>query len=97
MFFFCYVNFPSVWDEDRLIVGKWRFLVTCICTWMGAIAVPLDWDRPWQKWPIPCLLSATASQLLINFTIFFYFLPIVLNYKLGNFVFGKRVNKTKAI
>ena len=26
--------------------------------WIGAIVIPLDWDRPWQKWPIPCSLCA---------------------------------------
>jgi len=26
--------------------------------WIGAIAIPLDWDRDWQKWPITCSLGA---------------------------------------
>ncbi|ORY05253.1 PIG-F-domain-containing protein [Basidiobolus meristosporus CBS 931.73] len=26
--------------------------------WLGAIVIPLDWDRPWQAWPIPCVLGA---------------------------------------
>ncbi|CAG8603466.1 9781_t:CDS:2 [Paraglomus occultum] len=26
--------------------------------WLGSIVIPLDWDRPWQVWPIPCVLGA---------------------------------------
>lgn len=26
--------------------------------WLGAIPIPLDWDRWWQRWPITCLVSA---------------------------------------
>lgn len=24
-------------------------------TWLGVIPIPLDWDRPWQQWPITLL------------------------------------------
>lgn len=27
-------------------VGTW------LGAWLGAIPIPLDWDRPWQQWPI---------------------------------------------
>lgn len=37
--------------------------------WLGAVVIPLDWDRPWQEWPIPCSLGALighgVSQLFI--------------------------------
>lgn len=29
--------------------------------WLGAMVIPLDWDRPWQAWPIPCSLGAMAG------------------------------------
>ncbi|XP_058800659.1 phosphatidylinositol-glycan biosynthesis class F protein [Phymastichus coffea] len=30
-----------------------------ICgTWCSAFVIPLDWDRPWQAWPIPCIIGA---------------------------------------
>ncbi|KAK9768895.1 Glycosylphosphatidylinositol (GPI) anchor assembly protein [Basidiobolus ranarum] len=32
--------------------------------WLGAIVIPLDWDRPWQAWPIPCVLGS-----LLGYTI----------------------------
>lgn len=27
-------------------------------TWLGVIPIPLDWDRPWQQWPITLLTGA---------------------------------------
>jgi phosphatidylinositol glycan class F len=32
---------------------------TIIGAWLGAIPIPLDWDRWWQRWPITCLISST--------------------------------------
>uniref|UniRef100_A0A914BZH1 Phosphatidylinositol-glycan biosynthesis class F protein n=1 Tax=Acrobeloides nanus TaxID=290746 RepID=A0A914BZH1_9BILA len=32
--------------------------------WLGAIVIPLDWDRWWQKWPIPCLFGIFIGALL---------------------------------
>lgn len=36
--------------------------------WLGAIPIPLDWDRPWQVWPISCVIGALfgyAAGLLL--------------------------------
>ncbi|CAN7999660.1 unnamed protein product [Ixodes hexagonus] len=30
--------------------------------WLGCMALPLDWDRPWQRWPIPCLVGASLAR-----------------------------------
>ncbi len=30
--------------------------------WFGAFPIPLDWDRPWQRWPITCCLGAVAGH-----------------------------------
>ena len=27
-------------------------LGACIGSWIGAIPIPLDWDRDWQRWPV---------------------------------------------
>ena len=33
--------------------GVWGATVgTALGAWLGAIPIPLDWDREWQKWPI---------------------------------------------
>lgn len=34
--------------------------------WVGAVVIPLDWNTPWQKWPIPCYLGAVGGFLLSN-------------------------------
>lgn len=35
---------------------------------MGAVPIPLDWDREWQRWPVTVVvgmyLGAVAGQLL---------------------------------
>lgn len=35
---------------------------TCFGTWLGAIPIPLDWDRPWQIWPITCVIGASIGH-----------------------------------
>ncbi|XP_072939347.1 phosphatidylinositol-glycan biosynthesis class F protein [Epargyreus clarus] len=37
-----------------------------IGAWVGAVVIPLDWNTPWQKWPIPCYLGAIGGYLLAN-------------------------------
>ncbi|KAK6526239.1 Glycosylphosphatidylinositol (GPI) anchor assembly protein [Orbilia ellipsospora] len=32
-------------------------LGACVGTWFGAIPIPLDWDREWQKWPITIIVG----------------------------------------
>jgi phosphatidylinositol glycan class F len=43
--------------------------LTLFGAWLGAFVIPLDWDRGWQEWPIPCALGAmlgfTAANLLM--------------------------------
>jgi len=71
----------SAWSGDNkaLCRGKWRFLVLILGTWMGAVVMPLDWDRPWQKWPIPCLMSATFSYTAVNLLYFLYLFVSLYN------------------
>ncbi|CAG8648995.1 11044_t:CDS:2 [Funneliformis mosseae] len=37
---------------------------TIIGAWAGAIVIPLDWDRPWQVWPISCVLSSYIGHVV---------------------------------
>lgn len=39
-------------------VGTW------VGAWLGAIPIPLDWDRPWQQWPITILMGAYFGTAL---------------------------------
>lgn len=41
-------------------------LLTVCGAWLGAVVIPLDWNTPWQKWPIPCYLGAIGGHLLSN-------------------------------
>ena len=34
--------------------------------WFGAFPIPLDWDRPWQEWPISCNIGLTLGASLGN-------------------------------
>lgn len=29
--------------------------------WLGAVPIPLDWDRPWQTWPVTIVVGAYAG------------------------------------
>ncbi|BGP23268.1 GPI biosynthesis protein Pig-F [Rhodotorula toruloides] len=45
---------------------------TLIGAWTGAFPIPLDWDRPWQKWPVTPIVGALAGHAvgsIIGFTI----------------------------
>ena len=45
---------------------KTNIKYTLMGTWLGAIAIPLDWDRPWQTWPVPCVTSALIGYTLAH-------------------------------
>ncbi|XP_067123121.1 uncharacterized protein PIG-F isoform X2 [Centruroides vittatus] len=45
---------PEV-DMHEPVIG------TIIGAWCGAFVIPLDWDRPWQEWPIPCSVGAVLG------------------------------------
>ncbi|OWA54040.1 hypothetical protein BV898_18462 [Hypsibius exemplaris] len=61
-------------EKASLIPG----LVAAFGAWSGAIVIPLDWDRPWQKWPIPCCFGAFTGYTIANFAWF-----CVLSWKLS--------------
>ncbi|OTA96433.1 hypothetical protein M434DRAFT_55057, partial [Hypoxylon sp. CO27-5] len=35
----------------------------CLGAWCGAVPMPLDWDREWQKWPVTILCGIYAGYL----------------------------------
>ncbi|NWU92382.1 PIGF protein, partial [Upupa epops] len=45
----------SIWESSLRITTMFSILGA----WFGAFPIPLDWDRPWQVWPISCSLGAT--------------------------------------
>lgn len=40
------------------------FVAIALGSWLGAIAIPLDWDRPWQNWPLPILGGAYVGAIV---------------------------------
>ncbi|KAJ5143454.1 uncharacterized protein N7515_002241, partial [Penicillium bovifimosum] len=49
----------EVWGINRPADAVWGgALGTGLGAWFGAIPIPLDWDRPWQAFPITILVGA---------------------------------------
>lgn len=42
-------------------------MCSIIGAWAGAFPIPLDWDRPWQAWPITCCIGASLGYSLAHF------------------------------
>ncbi|KAG9295199.1 hypothetical protein G9A89_006180 [Geosiphon pyriformis] len=37
---------------------------TVVGAWLGATVIPLDWDRPWQVWPVSCVVGAFLGHAI---------------------------------
>lgn len=53
--------------------------MTLFGAWLGAVVIPLDWDRPWQVWPIPCSLGALCGYTISQFFILSLSVPEIAN------------------
>jgi len=47
-------NCHSIMDTCLLV----QAYGTVFGAWIGAFPIPLDWDRPWQRWPVTILYGA---------------------------------------
>ncbi|XP_076173588.1 phosphatidylinositol glycan anchor biosynthesis class F [Ptiloglossa arizonensis] len=56
---------------------KINIQTTLLGTWLGAIVIPLDWDRPWQTWPIPCVMGALFGYMIAHFITLAKTLPML--------------------
>lgn len=55
----------EVWGIARPADTVWgSALGTGLGAWFGAIPIPLDWDRPWQAFPITILVGAYIGYAL---------------------------------
>ncbi|XP_073990056.1 phosphatidylinositol glycan anchor biosynthesis class F [Rhodnius prolixus] len=59
---------------------------TLLGAWFGAFVIPLDWDRPWQVWPIPCSLGALLGYSISNTLQLLQFILIYLRVYKEKFV-----------
>ncbi|KAJ1728249.1 Glycosylphosphatidylinositol (GPI) anchor assembly protein [Coemansia biformis] len=53
--------------ETKTLPEKWAagfFWCTMLFAWSAALFIPMDWDRPWQKWPIPIVGGAYLGNLV---------------------------------
>ncbi|KAF5965701.1 glycosylphosphatidylinositol anchor biosynthesis 11 [Fusarium coicis] len=60
------------------------FIGTVVGAWLGAVPIPLDWDREWQKWPVTIVVGAYIGYM-------------VGSQILGTVFFGKRWEVTPEI
>ncbi|KAJ2823292.1 Glycosylphosphatidylinositol (GPI) anchor assembly protein [Coemansia erecta] len=53
--------------EPKSIPEKWAagfFWCTMVTTWAAAYFIPMDWERPWQRWPIPIVGGAFLGYII---------------------------------
>ncbi|KAJ1845990.1 Glycosylphosphatidylinositol (GPI) anchor assembly protein [Coemansia sp. RSA 2703] len=53
--------------QPKTLPEKWAagfFWCTMVTCWAGAYFVPMDWGRPWQRWPIPIVGGAFLGYLI---------------------------------
>ncbi|KAI6904386.1 hypothetical protein KC318_g7705 [Hortaea werneckii] len=70
---------PQLYYAHGLEAPKWLQLVSlqlpvdevlgmslgaCVGAWVGAIPIPLDWDREWQKWPVTVVVGMYGGAVL---------------------------------
>uniref|UniRef100_A0A8R1TRI1 Glycosylphosphatidylinositol anchor biosynthesis protein 11 n=1 Tax=Onchocerca volvulus TaxID=6282 RepID=A0A8R1TRI1_ONCVO len=65
-------NFDSL---DIILFGERQLSHKCLLAhhlslggifgaWFGAFVIPLDWDRWWQRWPLPCVFGTVFGGIL---------------------------------
>ncbi|XP_057664176.1 uncharacterized protein LOC130898720 isoform X1 [Diorhabda carinulata] len=77
-----YTLFSSLLDFDgnklqEYFLTNIRF--TMFGAWLGAVVIPLDWNKPYQDWPIPCCYGAMLGCFVGNLFLILQFI------KYGNF------------
>ncbi|PGH08844.1 hypothetical protein AJ79_05848 [Helicocarpus griseus UAMH5409] len=55
----------EIWGISRAIDAVWGAAVgTGLGAWFGAVPIPLDWDRPWQAYPVTIITGAYVGYVL---------------------------------
>ena len=48
-------------QDENAILFAWSVM---IMNWMASVVIPLDWNRSWQKWPVPnSIIGGACSGL----------------------------------
>lgn len=64
-----YTLFSSLLDFDGNKLQEYFLMnirFTVFGAWLGAVVIPLDWNRPYQDWPIPCCYGAILGCFIGN-------------------------------
>lgn len=56
----------SSFDIWQLELLQYNAFGTLVGAWAGSIVAPLDWDRPWQVYPIPNFVGAVLGFTFAN-------------------------------
>ncbi|XP_068236270.1 phosphatidylinositol-glycan biosynthesis class F protein [Palaemon carinicauda] len=50
------------WEEELDL----QCIAVFLGAWLGALPIPLDWDTPWQVWPLTCCIGAILGELITS-------------------------------
>ncbi|KAL7622916.1 Glycosylphosphatidylinositol (GPI) anchor assembly protein [Parahypoxylon ruwenzoriense] len=54
----------EIWSSSAPLDEAFGGLMgACVGAWLGAVPIPLDWDREWQKWPVTILCGIYTGYL----------------------------------
>eukprot|EP01080_Neovahlkampfia_damariscottae_P007102 gene7102-11265_t len=69
----CFKYFYSTHWRMTLEERKFCLVAFCMCVgiWFGAFVIPLDWDVPWQKFPISLTHGSVLGFFVGSFGAFF--------------------------
>lgn len=70
----------NVVSQAYLKLLKRNAFLVIFGAFVGSAVFPLDWDRPWQIYPIPNFVGSITGQMMGCFYCFF---ESMVNYKLG--------------
>jgi hypothetical protein len=48
-------------EQDGMLI--W---IVLLMNWAGSVVIPLDWNRDWQKWPVPNCISGASSLIVFH-------------------------------
>jgi len=50
-------------ESEAELSVLWCGLGGLLGAWIGAATIPLDWDRPWQVWPVSCVVGSLLGYM----------------------------------
>ncbi|EZF35990.1 hypothetical protein H101_00505 [Trichophyton interdigitale H6] len=55
----------EIWSISKAFDTVWGATIgMALGAWLGAVPIPLDWDRPWQTYPITIITGACIGYVL---------------------------------